>query len=252
MLISIITATYNSAKTIETTIQSVLKQTWQEWEYFIMDGGSSDDTLLIVRRYEALFQGRLRLISEPDKSLYDALNKGMRLAQGEVIGLLHSDDFFTGNDRLEIVARTMMEDDALDSVFGDIHFVNGNNLQKCVRYYSSKNFSPRRLRFGYMPAHPSFYCRKRIFDQYGGYALDYKLAADFDMMVRLFYKAAISYKYLPVDMVTMRTGGMSTRNWRNRLLLTVEDAKACRRYGLYSNFLLCCLKYFTKIFEFRL
>lgn len=101
MLISIITATFNSAKTIETTIQSMLGQTWQDWEYLIMDGGSTDDTLQIVRNYETQFQGRLRLISEPDKSLYDALNKGMRLAQGEVIGLLHSDDFFTGNDRLE-------------------------------------------------------------------------------------------------------------------------------------------------------
>ena len=250
MKITIVTTTYNSADTVRHTFESVLAQTHKDIEYWVIDGGSEDDTLGLIKEYEPLFDGRMKWISEPDNGLYDALNKGISRATGDVVGILNSDDFYTSPTVLEQVAAGFSDD--VDAVYGDIHFVRPSDLGKCVRYYSSKLFRPWALRFGFMPAHPSFYVRREVYERCGGYALDYKLAADYDMMVRLFYKEKIRYRYLSVDMVTMRTGGMSTKNVRNRLLLTKEDVKACRRYGLYSNFLMCSCKYAVKLFEFSL
>lgn len=247
MKISLITSTYNSVSTLKSTFDSVLSQTYSDVEYLVVDGGSKDGTLELIKEYEPKFGGRMKWLSEPDKGLYDALNKGIRMATGDVVGILNSDDFFTTNDVLEIVATEL---NGVDAIYGDIHFVHPDNLNKCVRYYSSKNFRPWAVRFGYMPAHPSFYARREVFEKYGLYALDYKIAADFDMMVRLFAKHHISSKYVKKDFVTMRTGGMSTSSISHRLLLTKEDAKACRRYGIYSNFLMCSVKYITKVFEF--
>lgn len=250
MKITIVTTTYNSASTLRDTMESVLAQTHKDIEYWVIDGGSEDDTLGLIKEYEPRFDGRMKWISEPDNGLYDALNKGISRATGDVVGILNSDDFYTSPTVLEQVAAGFS--DGVDAVYGDIHFVRPSDLGKCVRYYSSKLFRPWALRFGFMPAHPSFYVRREVYERCGGYALDYKLAADYDMMVRLLYKEKIRCKYLPVDMVTMRTGGMSTKNVRNRLLLTKEDVKACRRYGLYSNFLMCSCKYAVKLFEFSL
>ena len=250
MKITIVTTTYNSASTLRDTMESVLAQTHKDIEYWVIDGGSEDDTLGLIKEYEPLFDGRMKWISEPDNGLYDALNKGISRATGDVVGILNSDDFYTSSTVLEQVAAGFSDD--VDAVYGDIHFVRPSDLGKCVRYYSSKLFRPWALRFGFMPAHPSFYVRREVYERCGGYALDYKLAADYDMMVRLLYKEKIRCRYLSVDMVTMRTGGMSTKNVRNRLLLTKEDVKACRRYGLYSNFLMCSCKYAVKLFEFSL
>lgn len=247
MKISIITATYNSASTLRDTLDSILIQTNKDYEVIVVDGKSKDNTLDIVKEYEKKFDGRMRWISEPDRGIYDAMNKGIAMACGEVIGILNSDDFFTSDDVIETVAKEIKE---VDAVYGDIHFVKPENLTKCVRYYSSNNFRPWRMRFGFMPAHPSFYARKEVFEKYGLYSLEYKIAADYDMMVRLFCKHKISYKYIKKDFVTMRTGGMSTNSFAHRLLLTKEDAMACRKHGLYSNVLLCSFKYITKIFEF--
>lgn len=248
MKISLITVTYNSAGSLRDTIESILRQTYKDVEYIIVDGLSQDGTVDIVREYEQVFGGRMRWISEKDKGLYDAMNKGINMATGDIVGILNSDDFFTSNTVLQSVAEAFFDD--IDAVYGDIHFVRPSDLSKSVRYYSSRNFRPWALRFGYMPAHPSFYARRELFEKYGVYSLNYRLAADYEMMVRLFRKAKIRYKYLPIDMVTMRTGGMSTRSVRNRLQLTVEDAKACRENGMYSNFLMCSCKYITKFFEF--
>lgn len=247
MKISIITATYNSASTLRDTLDSILIQTNKDYEVIVVDGKSKDNTLDIVKEYEKKFDGRMRWISEPDRGIYDAMNKGITMATGDVIGILNSDDFFTSDDVIETVVKEIKE---VDAVYGDIHFVKPENLTKCVRYYSSNNFRPWRMRFGFMPAHPSFYARKEVFEKYGLYSLEYKIAADYDMMVRLFCKHKISYKYIKKDFVTMRTGGMSTNSISHRLLLTKEDAMACRKHGLYSNVLLCSFKYITKIFEF--
>lgn len=251
MTITLITTTYNSESTLRDTFESVLRQTHFEIEYWVIDGGSSDTTLNIIKEYEVKFNGRLHWISEPDRGIYDAMNKGVERATGDVIGILNSDDFFTSNDVLGIVANIFGGfGDEIDAIYGDIHFVRPDNLKKCVRYYSSKMFRPWLMRWGYMPAHPSFYCKKSVYDKYGLYSLDYKICSDFDMMVRLLCKHNIKTRYVKKDFVTMRTGGISTSKFSHRMLITKEDAIACRRNGLYSNFLMCSLKYFTKVFEF--
>lgn len=252
MTISIITTTYNSANTLRDTFNSILSQTFTNIDYRVIDGGSEDGTINLIKEYEPKFNGNMHWISEPDKGLYDAMNKGIRNATGDIVGILNSDDFFTSNDILETIAQTFAGKEGIhiDAVYGDIHFVKPNNLTKCVRYYSSKNFRPWLMRFGYMPAHPSFYARREIFEKYGYYSLDYKLAADFDMMVRLLCLHKIRTKYIRKDFVTMRTGGASTSSVSHRLLLTKEDAKACKTHGIRSNYIMCSLKYFTKLFEF--
>ena len=252
MKISIITPAFNSASTLEDTLKGVLRQTYKDFEIIVQDGGSKDDTKAIIRKYEPLFQGKLKFVSERDKGLYDAINKGIRAATGDVVGVLNSDDFYTSENVLESIADTFLRHRDIDAVYGDIHFVNPNNLDKCVRYYSSKRFRPWKLRFGLMPAHPSFYCKRSVYEKNGLYSLEYRIASDYDMMVRLFQKGQIRSLYIPLDFVTMRTGGLSTQSLRNRLVLTKEDAKACRNNGYYSNVLLCSFKYFGKILEFRL
>src|SRR5574344_3104640 len=250
MKISIVTVTYNSASTIESTTLSVFKQTYSNIEYWVIDGCVSDHTLDIIRKYEQEFNGRLHWISETDKGIYDAMNRGIQHCTGDIIGILNSDDFFTSNDVVEKIEKAF--DEGIDAVYGDVHFIHNDNPDKCVRYYSSAIFNPMMLRFGFMPAHPTFYVRRHIYEKYGLYSLHYKIASDYDMMVRLFYKYHIKAKYINMDFVTMRTGGASTKNIRNRLLTTKEDVMACRNYRLKTNLFLISFKYMKKIFEFKL
>ena len=250
--VSIITATYNSASTIEDTLKSVLGQTYQDIDYIVVDGGSKDATMDIVRRYEPLFEGRMRWISEKDDGIYDAMNKGIRMAKGDVVGIINSDDYFTSSDVLERMVAAFSDDDvSLDAVYGDIHFIRDGEPDRCIRYYSSKRFHPRWLRFGFMPAHPSFYARRTVFDKAGLYKTNYQIGSDYEMMVRLFRKQKIRAKYLPMDFVTMRTGGTSTRNVRSRLQLIKDDVRACRENGIYTNAAMISLKFLYKIFEWK-
>lgn len=249
-MISIITATFNSAKTLKNTIQSVLRQTNKDFEYLIIDGGSTDETIDIVKSYESEFSGRLKWVSEKDQGIYDAMNKGIKMASGDVVGILNSDDYFTSDDILQTVDNAFKSHE-IDAIYGDIHFIRDGNPQKCVRYYSSSMFRPFWLRFGFMPAHPSFYCKREIFDKAGLYSLDYKIGADYEMMVRLFKRHKIKSLYVNKDFVTMRTGGASNTNMRSRLTLINEDVKACRDNGIYTNSFLVSLKFLYKIFEFR-
>lgn len=249
-MISIITATYNSAETINDTIKSVLCQTNKDFEYIIVDGGSTDETIDIVKSYESEFSGRLKWVSEKDKGIYDAMNKGIKMASEDIIGILNSDDYYTSDDILQTIADAFKCQN-VDAIYGDIHFIKDGLPDKCVRYYSSRLFSPFWLRFGFMPAHPSFYCKREVFDKSGLYRLDYKIGSDYEMMVRLFRKHKISSRYVPKDFVTMRTGGASNSNLQSRLTLIKEDVKACRDNGIYTNELFICLKFLYKIFEFR-
>lgn len=249
-MISIITATYNSAETINDTIKSVLCQTNKDFEYIIVDGGSTDETIDIVKSYESEFSGRLKWVSEKDKGIYDAMNKGIKMASGDIIGILNSDDYYTSDDILQTIADAFKCQN-VDAIYGDIHFIKDGVPDKCVRYYSSRLFSPFWLHFGFMPAHPSFYCKRDVFDKSGLYRLDYKIGSDYEMMVRLFRKHKISSRYVPKDFVTMRTGGASNSNLQSRLTLIKEDVKACRDNGIYTNELFICLKFLYKIFEFR-
>lgn len=248
MKVSIITATWNSDKTLRDSIDSVLKQSYKDIEYIIIDGASKDNTINIIKEYEPLFNGRLKWISEKDKGIYDAMNKGIRMATGDVVGILNSDDFFTSNDVIEKIVDEFA--DNIDAVYGDIHFVNHGNLQKCVRYYSSKIFKRNLMRMGFIPAHPSFYCRKECFEKFGYYKTDYKIAADFDLLLRFIYVNRIRIKYLPVDMVTMRTGGASTDGVKSRIVMMNEHLRSFKENGIRTNRFILSLRYFYKITEY--
>ena len=249
--VSIITVAYNSAKTITDTIASVLAQTYPNIEYIVIDGQSADNTIDILRHYEAKFNGRLRWVSEKDGGIYDAMNKGITMATGDVVGILNSDDYFTSDTIIEQMVK-VFDDESIDATYGDIHFIRDGQPSKCIRYYSSKRFSPRWLRFGFMPAHPSFYARREVFERAGLYKTDYKIGSDYEMMVRLFKVHGIKAKYIPMDFVTMRTGGASTRNVRSRLQLIKEDVRGCRENGVYTNSLMIALKFLYKIFEVKI
>ncbi len=251
MKISIITATYNSAQTLGQTIESVIRQTYPDIEYIVVDGASTDGTQQIVKRYEPQLRGKMKWLSEKDHGIYDAMNKGIQMATGDIVGILNSDDYFTSNDIIEQMAPAF-RDESIDAVYGDIHFIRDGQPDKCIRYYSSKRFSPVWLRFGFMPAHPSFYCRRKIFKKAGLYKTDYQIGSDYEMMVRLFMKHHIKARYLPIDFVTMRTGGTSTRNVRSRLQLIKDDVRGCRENGIYTNALMVSVKFLYKIFEFKL
>lgn len=246
--ISLITVTYNSGTTLQDTILSVLAQTYKNIEYIVVDGLSNDNTIDIVREYEPQFEGRMKWISEKDKGLYDAMNKGVRMATGDVVGILNSDDFFTANDVLEKVAAGF--DEQTDAVYGDLHYVHPDDLQHSVRYYSSKIFKRNLMRMGFIPAHPTFYCRRECFDKFGYYKTDYKIAADFDLLLRFIYVNRIRIKYLPMDMVTMRTGGASTNGLKSRMGGMNEHLRSLRENGVKSNRFILSLRYFYKITEY--
>lgn len=247
MKVSIITTTFNSASTIRDTIESVIAQDHTNIEYIIVDGSSKDDTMNIVKSYGNKIS---HIISERDKGIYDAMNKGIRVATGDIIGILNSDDFFTSTDVISTVVKNFIQND-IDALYGDVHFVHPNNLNKLVRFYSSKIFKPSLFRYGFMPAHPSFYMRKCCYDLYGLYALDYKIASDYDLLIRYLYKHKVKYQYVQKDFVTMRTGGVSNENMKSRIVLNREIIRACNRYGIRTNMFLLSLKYLYKIFELR-
>ncbi len=248
MKISVITATFNSSKTVRDTIESVLRQTHKDIEYIVVDGGSSDDTMEIVRRYEPMFGGRMRYVSERDRGIYDAMNKGIAMATGEVVGMLNSDDFYTAADVLEQVARAM-SDTAIDAVYGDVHYVNDEHLGQCVRYYTSRPFRRGLMRLGFMPAHPSFYCRRSVYERYGTFDLSYKVAADFENLLRLVFVHRIRTRYIAKDFVTMRTGGASSSGLRSHKQIMQDHLRALKHNHVYSNPLFLGLRYPYKMCE---
>ena len=245
MKVSIITCTYNSAKTVADTIRSVNAQTYPNIEHIIVDGLSKDNTLEIVKQYA----GERQIIKcEKDNGIYDAFNKGIRMATGDIIGVLNSDDFFTSDNIIEQVVNAFNKEN-IDAVYGDIHFVNTDNLNRCVRYYSSQNFRPWMMRMGFMFAHPSFYVKREYYEKLGLYKTDYKIAADFELLLRFVVKNKIKCKYLPLDFVTMRTGGASTEGIKSKNIINKECLRACKENNYYSNIILMWLRIVYKAFE---
>lgn len=248
MKISIITATWNSSATLRYTMRSVLSQSYPNIEHIIVDGGSTDSTMEIVHELEPEYQGKLRYISGKDKGIYDAMNKGIAMATGDIIGILNSDDFYTSDIVLSTVASAF-EDGNIDAVYGDIHYVQDNDLQN-VPVITLRNFFHRRwMRLGFMPAHPSFYCHKEIYERYGGFNLSYKIAADFECLLRLIFVHKIRLRYIPMDFVTMRTGGASTSGLSSHKQILRDHQRAFKDNGIYSNVLLESLRYIYKIYE---
>ena len=248
MKVSIITATYNSGMTLRDTIESVLRQSYGQIEHVIVDGGSNDNTLDIIREFEPQYKGRLKWISEKDRGIYDAMNKGIALATGDVIGILNSDDFYTSDNVVEILARTL-EETGSDAVYGDIHFVDDRDLCRCVRYYSSKGFRRWKMRLGWMPAHPSFYCRKAIYEKYGNFDTSYKIGADFENLLRFIFVHRIQIVYVPIDCVTMRTGGASTQGFKSHRQILSDHQRAFKKNGVYSNIFFEGVRYLEKVWE---
>lgn len=248
MKVSIITAAYNAEKTIENTISSILNQTYTNIEYIIIDGGSKDRTIDIIKEFEPKFQGKLRWISEKDNGIYDAMNKGIKIATGDIIGILNSDDFFTSNDVISTVYKTFARFNP-DAIYGDIHFVNDNNLNKIVRYYSSKFFRKELMRLGFMPAHPSFYIKKECFNKFGLYNTSYKIAADFEFLLRTIFIGNIKTQYIAKDFVTMRTGGASTSGINSHKQIMREHLRAFKENNIFTNRILLSMRYLYKTFE---
>lgn len=245
MKFSIITVCYNSSETINDTIKSVIDQTYDDIEYIIIDGGSTDKTKEIVLSYG---ESVSKFISEKDSGIYNAMNKGIKMATGDIVGVLNSDDFFNNDKVIERVADEF-EGNNIDALYGDIQFVNPDNIQKVVRYYSSQKFNAAKFKYGYMPAHPSFYVKREYFERFGFYKEDYKIAADFELLVRFLYNTNLKISYLQMPFVTMRTGGISTRSIRSNFILNNEIISACRENGIKTNIFFVYLKYLFKIKE---
>lgn len=243
MKISIITASYNSSKTIAECIESVYKQTYSNIEHIIVDGASTDKTLEIINTTPNRVT---KIISEPDKGIYDAMNKGIKLASGDVIGILNSDDFLTSDNVIEKIADTL-KSKQIDGIYGDICFVRPENTSKVVRYYTSRLFKPFMFRFGFMPPHPSFYVRRKWYENLGLYKTDYKIAADYELLIRFLNVNKVRTNYLNTCIVTMRTGGESTRNLKSNWILNKEIVRGCSENNIYTNMFFLSLKYLFKI-----
>ena len=262
MKITLITACYNSVGTIRTAIESVLSQKSVDVEYIVVDGGSKDGTVDIIKEYadKTLNSQFLtpnftfRWLSERDKGMYDAINKGIKIATGDIVGILNADDMFESEDTLAHVVEAFKSGgvgERVDCVYADIRFVK-DDLQTTSRYYSAKHWKPWMLQWGKMPPHPSVYIRRKLFERHGLYKLGYDIAADYELLVRYLRKAGVTARYIAGSVVRMRMGGKSTRGWRSNLKLNQEIVRANRENGYF-----CCLpmllpKYLFKIFEFIL
>lgn len=220
MKISIITICFNSSKTLEKTFQSIKNQLYQNIEYIVVDGGSSDDTLKIIKNYNSCISN---YISESDKGLYDAMNKGIALATGDIIGILNSDDVFSDVFVLENIAKFHQEND-IDASIGNI--TQFNESGKTVRKYSSKNWIPENLKIGFMPPHPSIFFKRDLFENYGKYRLDFVSGADYELIVRFFMKHQVSWKYSGITTTAMLRGGISSSGYKSYKLISREIKKA--------------------------
>lgn len=242
--ISIITAVYNDEDHIEGCIRSVLEQTYPEIEYIVIDGASTDKTQDIIKKHSSRIS---KFISEKDNGFYDALNKGIKNATGDIVGVLHSDDIFYDKTVIESIANVFNSEE-IDSVYGDLIYVKENDASKVVRYWEAGEYSQKKIIFGWMPPHPTFFVKKKIYEKYGLYDMQFKIAADYEMILRFLYKERISIHYLKKCLVKMRWGGMSNRNIYSILNKTYEDYKICKSYNL--SWLTVMAKNFCKIGQF--
>lgn len=243
--VSIITACRNSAKTIREAIESILSQDYPQIEHIVIDGGSTDGTADIVRSYGAQISV---FVSEPDRGIYDAMNKGLERASGDLVGMLNSDDVYSDSKVIGELVATLQAARA-DAVFADLVYVDPHDTTRVRRYYNSGRWSPARFRFGWMPAHPTFFIKREWYLRYGRYSLEFRIAADFEMLVRLLHRGRATYAYLPRPVVRMRTDGVSTRGLRHSWLLNREIVRACRRNGIWTTLPLVLLKVPAKLLE---
>lgn len=244
MKISIITVCYNAERYIADALTSVRAQSHPDIEHIVVDGCSSDSTLAIVRAY-----GPERVVSEPDKGLYDAMNKGVAMAAGEVIGILNADDFYRDDHVVARVAALFERHPDVDMIYGNVEFVMPDDTSRMIRFYDARHFRPWKLRYGWMPPHPACFVRRSVFERYGAYRLDYRISADYEFFVRTLLCAQVPSLHDDQTYVLMRDGGISTRSWRNRLALNIEIVRACRANGVFTMLPLVLMKLPFKLLE---
>jgi len=247
MKVSIITVTYNSEIYLNECIESVIKQDYSNIEYILIDGGSSDNTLNIIDRYKDKF---FKWSSEPDDGIYDAINKGIKLATGDIIGILNSDDLLTDNNVVTRIVSALNNSPTLDAVYANINFVDSLENKKVIRHYSSKLFRPWMFRFGFQPAHPTFYAKRDLFKKYGFYRKDLKIAGDFELLLRFLSVYNIKCKYVNDTWVNMRLGGVSTSGFESIFKLNNEIIIACKSNNINTNKIMIYSKYLIKWWGF--
>ena len=243
MKVSIITVCYNSARTLQETIESVLSQTHPDIEYIVVDGGSTDETPTIIETYRNRIA---RVISEPDKGLYDAMNKGIAAASGEWVGILNSDDIFAHENVIKEILNTL--NPSTEAVCTDVHIFK-NTPQNIVRRYRCTRWKPWMFRIGHQPPHPGFFVKKSCYERYGTFDLQFKRAADFELLLRFIAVHKINVKFLPYTSVLMRSGGSSQQGLKAISEANREDHQALRKHGYFSAVPLIWCKYFLKIFQ---
>ena len=244
MKLSIITASYNSEATIKDTLESVNKQSYSDIEHIIVDGGSKDATLYIVK---TVGKRVVTVISEPDKGIFDAYNKGLKLVNGEVIGFLNSDDFYYSSDVLQCVMRAF-EDTTVDAVYGDLYYVDKNNTNKLTRVWKSKNYKKGLFTKSFHPAHPTLFLRKSVYERVGLFNLTYKFAGDYEFMLRAFHLFEIKPIYLPKIFVRMRNGGATGGSLMSIRKQNLENIRALKENGVtYSKILFFGIKIFNRV-----
>jgi len=246
MKVSIITVTYNSGKYLEDCIESVIKQRYDNIEHIIIDGKSNDNTLAIIKKYESRIS---KWISETDKGMYDAINKGMVIATGDVVGILNSDDMLDSDDVITSIVNAFKEQDT-EAIYGDLEYVDANDTNKILRIWKGRAFKRSRFRYGWMPAHPTFYIKRSLVEKFGFYENHYYTAADYEFMARYLYKNHVTTYYLPMLIVKMRMGGASNRNFRQRIRANRRDYLAMKRNKIPFAFIASILKPLIKVNQF--
>ncbi|MBS4044349.1 MAG: glycosyltransferase [Chitinophagaceae bacterium] len=245
LTISIITATYNSSSTLQQTLESVAMQSHQNIEHIIVDGLSKDSTLEVVNQFPHVS----KIISEKDHGIYDAMNKGIQTATGDIIGILNSDDFYVSNDILQQIAEVFKTTNC-DVLYGDLNFVDSNDISKIKRKWIAGSYTLNDFLFGWMPPHPTFFVRKKVYEQYGLFNLSLGSAADYELMLRFMYKHQLKGAYLNKIIVHFRLGGASTKNLNNRVKANINDRKAWLVNNLKPKWFTLHLKPLRKIKQF--
>jgi len=243
--VSIITAVRNARDTVERTLASVQSQSYPQIEHIVVDGLSTDGTLEILHRHKAVLSA---LIIERDRGVYDAFNKGLSRATGDIVGFLNADDVFAGTDVIQTIVDRFRAS-AVDATFGDMVYVDPAHGSKVTRRYNSGTFRPERVAYGIMPAHPTLYLRKAVYDHFGGYDPQYRIAGDFELVARVFAANSVRYAYIPQVLVEMRTGGLSTRGLSSKWIITREMRRACRQNGIGTNYVKLACRAPLKLLE---
>ena len=246
MKVSIITATYNSAENIASALSSIATQTYLNIEWVVVDGGSNDNTLDIVR---SRYNRELKIISEKDEGIYDALNKGIQLARGDIIGFVHSDDFLASPDIISDIVQ-QFQDKNIDGVYGDLEYVSKTDISKRIRFWKSEPFFSKLLRKGWMPAHPTLFLKKEVYQKHGDFNLNYRIAADYDFILRVFSDSTLNFSYIPEVLMKMRVGGASNRSFKNIKLKSKEDLRALKDNSIKNPYRVLIQKNFSKISQF--